>query len=242
MMKYEKVEEKDDTSSDPGVTDRFLPDETSPLPRPRPPRTDRSRWLLLLVAENIIVALAILALWRSFVPPRTNLLYQVLTADNKTYPSGPLSWSQRFEALPCGKTPEEARARGCEFDMLVTAWLPPKCIDRDLVDEFMEVGQWDFYEKRNAAEEDKFGTYDADFIGSVNRTVWTTRRWHVTHCLFMFKKLTRALVRGWTVDAEAVSEPHMEHCMKTFLEQVLFGPRLDPDEIETYLEIIYPPC
>jgi hypothetical protein len=237
-MKYVKVEGTEDANSDHDLTEGLLYDETPSAPRPQ--RFGRFLWLL--ITENVLIALAVFALWKTLVPPRTNLHYQILTADNKTYPSGPLSWSQHFEALPCGKTPEEARARGCEFDMLVTAWLPPKCIDRELVDEFLELGNWDFYARQDGTEKDKLSTYDPDFLGSVNRTIWTTRRWHVTHCLFMFKKLSRALVNGWTVDAEAVSEPHMKHCMKTFIEQVLFGPSLDPNEIETYLEIIYPPC
>ncbi|KAF2964087.1 hypothetical protein GQX73_g9467 [Xylaria multiplex] len=237
-MAYEKVQETEEAEPDHDVTDGFLHDDTRRSSTQRPGR----RLLWALIFENILFIIVLLLLWGLFVPPRTNLSYQSLTADKKVYPSGPLSWSQSFEALPCGKTPEEARARGCEFDMLVTAWLPPRCIDRELVDEFMAVGQWEFYTKLHAKEEDKFGTYDPDFIGSVNHTVWTTRRWHATHCLFMFKKLTRALVRGWTTDAEAVSEPHMEHCMKVFLDQVLFGPNLDQTEIETYLEIIYPPC
>ncbi len=237
-MQYDKGQETAEAEPDHDVTDGFLPGNT---PRALAPRPER-RLLWVLIVENALFAIVLLLFWKLFVPPRTSLDYQALTADNKVYPSGPLSWSQRFEALPCGKTPEEARARGCEFDMLVTAWLPPRCIDRELVNEFMEVGQWEFYTKLHAKEEDKFGTYDPDFIGSVNHTVWTTRRWHATHCLFMFKKLTRALVNGWTTDAEAVSEPHMEHCMKVFIDQVLFGPNLDQTEIETYLEIIYPPC
>ncbi|KAI0813698.1 hypothetical protein GGR55DRAFT_635556 [Xylaria sp. FL0064] len=237
-MEYDKIEEKEEAELDHDVTDSFLQGDT---PGPFPPKKGR-RLLWVLIFENLLFIVILLLLWELFIPPRTNLNYQSLTTDNKVYPSGPLSWSQHFEPLPCGKTPEEARARGCEFDMLVTAWLPPRCIDRELVNEFMEVGQWEFYSKLHAQEGDKFATYDPDFIGSVNHTVWTTRRWHATHCLFMFKKLTRALVNGWTTDAEAVSEPHMEHCMKVFLEQVLFGPSLDQTEIETYLEIIYPPC
>ncbi|KAI0102727.1 hypothetical protein GGR51DRAFT_526057 [Nemania sp. FL0031] len=237
-MEYEKVQATEEAEPDHDVTDGFLHDDT---PRSSAPRLDR-RLLWVLIIENALFFLVIILLWKLFVPPRTNLNYQSLTADNKVYPSGPLSWSQHFEALPCGTTPEEARARGCEFDMLVTAWLPPRCIDHELVNEFMEVGKWEFYSKLHAEEEDKLSTYDADFVGSANHTVWTTRRWHATHCLFMFKKLTRALVNGWTTDAEAVSEPHMEHCMKVFIDQVLFGPKLDQDEIETYLEIIYPPC
>ncbi|KAI1328866.1 hypothetical protein F5Y16DRAFT_419440 [Xylariaceae sp. FL0255] len=236
-MKYEKVQEIEETEQDHEATDGLLRGDPQ---HPLTARKGRIWWLIAV--ENILFIIILLLGWFLLVPPPTKLDYQSLTPDKKVYPSGPLSWSQRFETLPCGMTPEEARARGCQFDMLVTAWLPPRCIDRELVDEFMEVGQWEFYTKYHGEEEDKFGTYDADFIGSVNQTVYTTRRWHATHCLFMFKKLTRALVHGRTTDAEAVSEPHMEHCMKVFLDQVLFGPTLDQTEVETYLEIIYPPC
>lgn len=237
-MKYDKIEAAEDTDLNEDVNEGLLHGET-----PSPPQKQRfSRFLWVLFAQNVLIALLFLTFWRTFVPSPTNLHYQMLTADNKTYPSGPLSWSQHFEALPCGKTPEEARARGCEFDMLVTAWLPQRCIDRELVDEFMAMGNWQFYTRLHGTEEDKYDSYDPDFLGSVNRTIWTTRRWHVTHCLYMFKKMNRGLVNGWTVDAEAVSEPHTEHCMKTFNEQLLFGPIVDLDEIETYLEIIYPPC
>lgn len=243
-MKYDKLQPPGEADTAHDVKEALLHDEeTFSVPRTNYQALRRRLiWPCILIFENILIVIALLIFWRTLVPPPTNLNYQVLTADNKTYPSGPLSWSQNFEPLPCGKTPEEARARGCEFDMLVTAWLPPRCIDRELVDEFTALGEWDFYTKYHAKEEDKFDTYDPDFLGSVNQTIYTERRWHITHCLFMFKKLTRALVNGWPVDAEAVSEPHTEHCMKTFTEQMLFGPKLDLDEIETYLEIIYPPC
>jgi hypothetical protein len=237
-MKYNKVESLEDDDSDRGLEEVILHGKISPPSKP--PRFSRISCALL--AENALIILIFLTLWKVFSPPPTNLYYQTLTPDNKSYPTGPLSWSQKFTPLPCGKTPEEALARGCKFDMLVTAWLPPRCIDYELVDEFMAVGNWQFYKKLHGTEEDKFGSYNPEFLGSVNRTIYTTRRWHITHCLYMFKKLNRALVNGWIVDGESVSEPHTEHCMDTFLQEDLFGPVLDPDEIQTYLEIIYPPC
>lgn len=240
-MKYDKVEALGDGEPDhDDATDGLLHNEKSTPLASRLRRLTMFPWLLII--EHLVIAAVFIILFFTLVPPRTNLKYESLTPDNKIYPSGPLSWSQHFEALPCGKTPEEALARGCKFDMLVTAWLPPRCMDHELIDEFMTLGDWQFYTRQDGTDIDKFGTYDPQFIGSVNQTVWTTRRWHATHCLFMFKKLTRALVNGWTTDAEAVSEPHMEHCMKVFIEQVLFGKQRDPMEVETYLEIIYPPC
>ncbi|KAL1860562.1 hypothetical protein VTK73DRAFT_7289 [Phialemonium thermophilum] len=240
-MMYEKLRDTGGAESDEGITAGLLDGEV-PSTATRKPPYSRGRVWFVLALEHVLLVVLLVVLWKTLVPPRTQLHYQVLTADNKSYPSGPLSWSHRFEALPCGRTPQEAVERGCEFDMLVTAWLPPRCIDRALVDEFLRVGQWQFYTKWHGTEADRLPTYDPAYVGSLNRTIWTSRRWHVTHCLFMFKKLSRALVRGWTVDGEAVSEPHMEHCMKTYVDQVLFGPGLDLDEVETYLEIIYPPC
>ena len=231
-MKYAKVETNEDVDSDQGITEQ---NETFSSPKKQHFR----RFLWIIVVEHFLLVVAIFALWRTYVPPSTKLDYQILTADNKTYPLGQLSWSQHFDPLPCGRNPDEARARGCHFDMLATAWLPPRCIDHELVDEFMEVGQWEFYTRLKGTK--KYNSYEPDLLGSVNRTVWTTRRWHATHCIYMFVKLNRALVNGWAVDGESISEPHTEHCMKA-LKGLLFGPSLDPNEVETFLEVIYPPC
>ncbi|KAH8892555.1 hypothetical protein GQ53DRAFT_861943 [Thozetella sp. PMI_491] len=236
-MKYDKIEVTDDSDSVQDVNESLFPENTTSPPK----RRGLSLFCWALIVEHILLALVFIALWRVFVPPPTRLQYQVLTEDNKTYPSGQLSWSQHWDPLPCGKTPEEAIARGCHFDMLVTAWLPARCIDTELVDEFMEIGQWEFYTRLHG--ETKHASYEPDVLGAISKRkgIWTSRRWHVTHCLYMFKKLSRALVNGWPVDAEAISEPHTEHCMGAFKE-ALFGPPLDPDEIEVFLEIIYPPC
>ncbi|KAI3322301.1 hypothetical protein HD806DRAFT_523649 [Xylariaceae sp. AK1471] len=196
-------------------------------------------YVWLIAAQISFAGLLFVVFWAVFVPPPTKLKYEILTADNKTYPSGQLSWMQHFEALPCGKTPEEAKARGCHFDMVATAWLPPRCIDYELVDDFIERGNWKFYTEYHGTTE--YESYDADTLGAMSTTIWTTRRWHATHCFYMWKKLNRALVNSWTADAETVSEPHTDHCMKVF-EELLYGPHLDPMEVETYLEVIYPPC
>ena len=61
------------------------------------------------------------------------------------------------------------------------------------------------------------------------------------HCLYMWKKIGRALVKGTATDAETVSEPHTQLCMGA-MEEVVLGPPRDPNEIEVFLEVIYPPC
>ena len=247
-MKYHKIEAERDSSlrqirqnEERGGHENdgsVQPLQSSPVSK----ESSYKHFWYIMVAENVALLILIpLFCWKLFSPSPTNLQYQSLTIDNKSYPSGQLSWSQRFEALPCGKSPEEAKARGCRFDMLATAWLPPRCIDDELVDEFIKLGNWQFYTEMHGDK--KHDSYEPEFLGSFSepKSIWTTRAWHHMHCLYMWKKIGRALVRGRSTDAETVSEPHTQHCMRA-MEEVVFGPPRDPDEIEVFLEVIYPPC
>lgn len=112
MMKYDKLQPPKEADTDHDVNEALLHyEEIFSVPRTNYQALSRRlTWPCILIFENILIVIALLILWRRLVPPPTNLNYQVLTPDNKTYPSGPLSWSQNFEPLPCGKTPEEARA------------------------------------------------------------------------------------------------------------------------------------
>ncbi|KAK8097636.1 uncharacterized protein PG998_013122 [Apiospora kogelbergensis] len=99
-------------------------------------------WFLLAVLAAIAFAFGVQATGSFF---RTNLIAEVLTKDGKDFPHGQLSYSVDFSPLPCGNTPSEAIARGCHFDMVATAWLPPRCIDTELMEEFLSEHPWRFY-------------------------------------------------------------------------------------------------
>ncbi|KAA8647073.1 uncharacterized protein ATNIH1004_005756 [Aspergillus tanneri] len=188
-------------------------------------------WWCLLNAGLLL--LAFLAIRKVATPPPTSLHDLTLTDDNKSFPSGQLTWSQKFTPLPCGKSPTEALARGCHFDIIATAWLPPKCIDYELVSEFIASYQWQYFPSANGTD-----PYldDPDTLGSQTGLIWTTHRWHYAHCLFMWKKLNRALVRGRMTDGETIKLGHTEHCSTTILKMK------DPDVIGSIVEVIYPPC
>ncbi|KAF5858649.1 hypothetical protein ETB97_003910 [Aspergillus alliaceus] len=76
---------------------------------------------------------ALLAIWKVATPPLTSLHNLTLTDDNKSFPSGQLTWSQKFTPFPCGKSPAGTLSRGCHFDIVPTAWIPPKSIDNEPV-------------------------------------------------------------------------------------------------------------
>ncbi|KAK1971921.1 hypothetical protein LY78DRAFT_708816 [Colletotrichum sublineola] len=187
-------------------------------------------WNLLF---SLLLVTVLIFLWKGALPPSTNLHERILTVDGKSFPSGQLTWSRSFTPLPCGRSAEEAKARNCRFDMISTAWLPPKCIDDELVAEFAAVHPWQFFRDANGTEQ---LPNDAETLGSEPGTIWTTYRWHSAHCLYMWKKLNRALVNGWMTDAETIKQGHTDHCVKIILGMT------KPDAIVSMVEVIFPPC
>lgn len=201
-----------------------------------PQRWTGTRWMYGLCWSTLITALLLAAFFSgrsTAIPSPTDLREAVLTADGKSFPSGQLTWSHKFTPLPCGKTPAEAKARGCHFDIIATAWLPPRCIDHELAAEFAAVHPWRYFRDPNGTEP---LLDDPDTLGSQTGLIWTTHRWHWAHCLYMWKKLNRALVHGWVTDAETIKQGHTDHCVKTILLMA------EPDAIRSIVEIIYPPC
>lgn len=188
-------------------------------------------WWFLLTLAIFVTGFLIISMTTTLPP--TNLQEHILTSDGKSFPSGQLTWSQKFTPLPCGKSPAEARDRGCHFDIIATAWLPQKCIDYELISEFEALYPWQYFSNSNGT--DPFPD-DSDTLGSQTGLIWTTHRWHSAHCLFMWKKLNRALVQGRLTDGETIKQGHTDHCSK-----VIFSMK-ELDSIGSIVEIIYPPC
>ncbi|KAK4032611.1 hypothetical protein C8A01DRAFT_40937 [Parachaetomium inaequale] len=218
-------EDAGDSGAEGGPGGPFCSSEHEKFPAaPRTAILERKRpgawsgWSYLLKAA--LLAAAFLGGWELAAPPPTSLHEHVLTQDGKSFPSGQLTWAQTFTPLPCGKTPSEAIAQG-HFDPIATAWLPPKCIDYELVDEFAALHNWKFYAFPNGTGQ---YTDDPDTLGSQTAPIWTTRRWHAAHCFI--------------TDGETVKQGHTDHCITTILD-LADG---DPDVVGAILEIIYPPC
>lgn len=100
--------------------------------------------------------------------------------------------------------------------------------------EFQSVFPWTYYADPRANET---WPSDPDTLGAVGGKIWTTERWHTAHCLFMSKKLSRALVQGRTTDAEAITRAHADNCVK-----IILGNTQDWDRISGWIEVDYPPC
>ncbi|POS78203.1 hypothetical protein DHEL01_v203392 [Diaporthe helianthi] len=164
-----------------------------------------------------------------------NLHDQRNAADGLTFTGGQLTLVQYLQTRPCGHTGEEAVARGCEFDQVTTSWLPPKCIDYELQAEFIALkpGGWHFW-----ADDDQIQEHDTDKLGFVTDEVWATNEWHMWHCLYVWRKLARAVTGGRPVDGSTLSLTHTDHCAHMTGSEYA----TTQDEVRTLVSINFPPC
>lgn len=46
------------------------------------------------------------------------------------------------QVLDCGYTPEDARAKGCVYDVMMQDWVPEPCYDAVLTERYLSQGNW----------------------------------------------------------------------------------------------------
>ncbi|KAI6357443.1 hypothetical protein MCOR25_007657 [Pyricularia grisea] len=109
----------------------------------------------------------------------------------------------------CGKSPAEARKRGCVFDPMTHKWTPKICHFPDIMHEFLAVNST-FY-------------FDAEHLHVIPpRELWAgeltvyypTVNHHLRHCLYTWRKLSYAYMTNSLLDKESASFKHNEHCVK----------------------------
>lgn len=119
------------------------------------------------------------------------------------------------EIQNCGTTPDQARANGCIFDVMMQLWTPAACFDEVLSNRFLEVGNWTWYADPSAShiytlEEMRKGEHDA---------VYVAQDYHVTHCIYAWEKLVRAMRNQDPLITELISYDHVIHCRHKTLQR-----------------------
>ncbi|KAH0839074.1 hypothetical protein AYO21_04670 [Fonsecaea monophora] len=123
--------------------------------------------------------------------------------------------TQKAEIDHCGFSPEEARERGCIFDVMMQLWTPAACFDETLSNRFLEVGNWTWYADPSAShiytlEEMRKGEHDA---------VYVAQDYHVTHCIYAWEKLVRSMRNQQPLITELISYDHVIHCRHKTLQR-----------------------
>lgn len=154
---------------------------------------------------------------------RCNVLFIVLLALFATLITGAAYLSRgqwpSFHSEPgfegCGTSPTEARALGCEFDVMSFSWLPSRCYDGELVDDFLGARAWQWF-----ADEDKHHIVELEQVrtGSYD-SLYVTMEYHLYHCQYMWTKMHRAILAGRPLDGYIANLMHTTHCGEMLLDR-----------------------
>ena len=117
----------------------------------------------------------------------------------------------------CGASPEEARARGCIYEPMMTSWMPPLCYFPEVAAMQEDIfTTWPWYPdvEQRLPEEDS-GVL-AQWRGGNYSILWTKGNAHDLHCLYAWKKTIFAIEKrtGW-LDSRSIEYHHSIHCAQT---------------------------
>jgi hypothetical protein len=172
----------------------------------RTPQRRRKLWhiagLFLLIFLAIIGLINIILGAYRYLKPNAFDLYKSMISD-----------------CSCGSTIEEALAMNCTFDVWAEAWVPPKCQDKFLKEKFNVAGpgingSWPYFLDREGTQPVSLDELET----MLGRTIYTSRGWHVAHCLFYWIKEWRARELGRKMEETYFSMYHVQHCVTYILE------------------------
>jgi hypothetical protein len=225
---YEKLNENEnDTENDDYTPGRHIND----IPPPPKPMSKRKQFLFVALWTIIIVALTAVAVRQTTPkskPGSTPTTVQTNTTsvpleDTKEVIDSTLSpLSNKTTSLPlgvieeCGSNPDEARAAGCIFDVMMQLWTPAACYDSNLSERFLAAGKWTWWADAEATrtlsdEEMKLGEHDR---------VYVSADYHKSHCIFAWEKLVRALRNQTPLIEQLISVDHAMHCQHKTLAAI----------------------
>lgn len=135
--------------------------------------------------------------------------------------------------LPCGTSADEARSRGCIFELTGSSWVTPECYDPVTEEEFLNYKEWRFYRDFNNTEEVPI----TEVRQGNGNGFFVHHDYHQAHCGFLLKKMHRAVNAGKKVDGLIKALSHTTHCVEWMLD-----PPLDRFNIPQFAYTKFPNC
>jgi hypothetical protein len=140
-----------------------------------------------------------------------------VTASSQPHHIGFLA--SEIDYLTCGTSLQEAKSKGCLYDILSNHWIPNECADEFSIREYQSDGSWYPYNDENRTE-----LLTREELG--DRTFYyTSMRDHIVHCAALWRRQFRALSEGWRYLDSVLTDPeHTMHCSKFLVDMSDYGP------------------
>jgi hypothetical protein len=108
----------------------------------------------------------------------------------------------------CGRTADQARSKGCHFDVLLATWVHDDCFDSKLMERYMFLANYTYY--RDYEMTDPIS--DEEIRRGDHRLSYSTPQQHNAHCGYVWEIQMRAWMRGRPISRGLFSYPHTMHC------------------------------
>lgn len=118
----------------------------------------------------------------------------------------------------CGQSPQEARELGCVFDIIIMGWVPPRCYDGQLANDFLGRTGWGFYRTANLTGPQ---IPTSDIMAGEWDEVFVNYEYHIIHCTYTWKKTQRVAASGEILDGYIADAHHTNHCEMMLLHEPL---------------------
>ena len=155
----------------------------------------------------IALVLAIIALVSS---PRTHKHenhHHSQPSDISTPPTDTSTW------LSCGSTSTEARAQGCRFDVMMSAWVHERCYDAELMEQTLSVERFTWFEDLAMTLPVPESVVR---LGNHHR-LYTRPDFHYKHCAYVWLRQMRAWRGQAAIDDNSWGFEHTVHCAQSLL-------------------------
>lgn len=175
------------------------------------PQPRLSFWRRQNYVHTIVCLLAGSALSFLLLGATSKVLYQPVSLDSENG----LEMLRPADAVLenaywCGHTPQEARAKGCVFDVVLYSWLAEPCFDAEMQEEFMERKENKWFAHPGEVRD----AVPIETVMAGETTLWWDWATHVHHCKYVFKKMTRILQnRQLGIPGGLMLDWHTQHCL-----------------------------
>jgi hypothetical protein len=166
------------------------------------------------------------------------LLFSLLLINNST--------SDTPLIQTCGTTASEAKARGCQFDLLSYTWWPEHCIEKETAEEFKSwvnradrtFGAFPFFANRNGTGH--IPTADA-LSERVGIPTYTTQQEHLGHCVFYLRRIERMKPTATAHESTSL-DSHVFHCTHELLQRLKGENPLDVGRLNAIFTVSLKSC
>lgn len=108
----------------------------------------------------------------------------------------------------CGKTADEARSKGCRFDLMLSSWVHEDCFDEKLMERYLLVGNYTWYRDYELLD----AIPDEEIRRGDHHISFSSPQQHNAHCGYMWEVQIKAWMRGRPIPRALFSYPHTFHC------------------------------